>query len=263
MKARWRKELAAGSNSSWFVGIETERVSVLAPPGVPVYGYTEAGSSPKQPAGWRWGIWDRDDSDHWPILDDEPPRAVREVTTRDVLQLLEEELHELVWSCLWNQLQISRRIGTQREDAVPSEDLARAGALSTAWLRAELSNAFPDRRDLLELYDCNPAFEQAMGAPEDPSGLVEPPATSSVMSWLARKILARRDHSSGTEPRREWRAGDPLDGGAYCGADPGDLSAYGWGEESGSEHGIDLVTDAVPAEARFEEGFLPAGSGST
>lgn len=251
MRTVWRKENASRSNAIWFVGVEADRVSVLAPPGVSVCRRVEIEPFRRCPAGWRWGVWNRECEGHWPVIDSEPPIAVREVSTREVLKLLGDDLEELVWNCLWNQLQVARRIGHQRWGTVPSEDLARAGALSVAWLTAELTSAFPERTELLETWRPRAAMDQEMEAPENPAELIRPLCVgrddlhttrssllaASSVAWLASKLLAHHDDGWALERHRDWKAGDELD--ASClplrASDPGDLSGYGWGEDHGAE----------------------------
>lgn len=251
MGTLWRKENASHSNSIWFVGIEADRVSVLAPPGVPVCRHLEVDSLRRCPSGWRWSVWERDGIDHWPVIDTEPPLAVREISTRAVVRLLGEDLQELIWNCLWNQLQVARRIGHQRWDTVPSEDLARAGALAVAWLTAELTSAFPERAELLETWQPRTAIDHEMEAPKDPTELIQPLCVGrddllaarhgllgrSTVVRFASRLLVHQEHDCMLEQHRGWKAGDQLDASCLplCESDPGDLSGYGWGEGSGVE----------------------------
>jgi hypothetical protein len=244
MRTLWRKETASDSNSIWFVGIEADRISVLAPPGVPVTRHAETDLNQQRLTGWSWGVWDRDCADHWPVIDHEPPLGVREITTLDALDLLGEELQELVWNCLWQQLQVARQIGCQREDTIPSEDLARAGAVAVAWLTAELTSAFPDRSDLLKSYVQSVRLELS-DPPNDPAELTRPLCVQqnellalhtearakrfSIRAFAWRFFVKRRDDRM-VERHPDRRAGEPLDG-CRCsyGTEPGDRSSYGWG----------------------------------
>lgn len=260
----WRRELAADSNATWFVNVEATRLHVLAPPGVSISRRLECDARFRQEsAGWRWGVWNRESPEHWPLIDDEPPSALREIDTQGVLRLLEQELHELVWACLWAQLQIARRIGRQRRDTVPSEDLARAGALSVAWLSHELVRAFPERAPLLETEEPSWAFGPVEAAPDDPAELTLPPCAdplpaaldreqslrATVLHLVTLRFLAAQPKLFMSGPR-VWRAGDRLAGyvevtssfdaasgdwisGPGTGRKPGDWSSYDWGNGFG------------------------------
>jgi hypothetical protein len=248
MRILWRKERATDSNSVWLVGVEAERISVLAPPGVAIVRQVDAAQ--RRMTGWSWGIWNRDCADNWPQIDEEPPLGVREVSTRDAVLLLGEDLQELVWNCLWHQLQVARRIGRQHEDAIPSEDLARAGAVSVTWLTDELSSAFPDRSDLLEPFERSECLQLADPTP-DPAELMQPLSPqredlvvlgtkthtrTSLLGLLAWKLFAKRlddwtiKHQQGLEPDRHP---DQCDYG--YGAGPADRSGFGWGEAAPGE----------------------------
>jgi hypothetical protein len=173
MRVRWRRERASCGNATWLVGIEPARVSVLAPPGVPISRFEELEAELLHGApGWRWAVWDRRASDHWPVIDSEAPDAMREIDTVDVLRLLHEELHEHVWSCLWSQLQVARGFGHPELGRVAAEDLARAGAISVTWLTDELARGFPERAYLLDLPVASGDAGVSAEAPDDPAELV-------------------------------------------------------------------------------------------
>lgn len=183
MKAPWRKECSADAGVCWLVCVESARVGVLAPPGTSIsHRFDCEHEVDWRGCGWRWAVWDRERPDEWPLIDEDRPTGVREIDTVDVLRLLDDDQHELVWMCLWEQLLIARRIGRQGEGGVPSEDLAHAGALAAAWLAAELSRAFPGRAHLVEADGCRAwkSDDETRDA-GDPSD--HGPGDFSVYSW--------------------------------------------------------------------------------
>jgi hypothetical protein len=235
----WKKESAGDTDGIWFVAVEAARVSVLSPPGVPLCrAYEREEDVRRRSYGWRWAIWSRDDGDDCPLIDEKPPSAIREMDTVEVLRLLEAEMHEMVWACLWAQLQIARGIGRQRRGAIPSEDLARAGARSASWLTHELRRSFPERAHLLELPSPSNELEVGDEAPEDLAelscrdrqhGLVHPPAErprlrGGLAGWLAWKLFVRE------RPEIGWH--DP---------EPGDRSGHGW--TSDRDLVVEIATD--------------------
>jgi hypothetical protein len=261
MNAYWRREFAADANAIWFVGVEASRLSVLAPPGVSVSRRMEIGLDSRQQAfGWQWAVWGRESPEEWPMIDEDLPNATREIDTVGVLRLVGDELHELVWRCLWAQLQVARRVGRQRPDTVPSEDLARAGALSAAWLSDQLAHAFPNRVHLLDGYGPGYVLDGAATAPDDAGELVQPLCSdrhhllerstgvqlrSGVAGWLGWKLLAREQANWVVQKYRTWKPGDDLDGCRdHFGEDPGDRSGYSWGSESAPDAGP--VTEELP-----------------
>lgn len=267
MRTHWRRENAGDRSVIWFVSVEPTRISVLSPPGVAISPVSAADTGqPDVKSGWRWGVWNRKDREDWPVIDREPPAATREIDTLAVLRLLDEELHEMVWTCLWTQLQVARRIGRQQHGMVPSEDLARAGALAVTWLQDELLSAFPERAHLIEV--CQEPRDGGLEdkAPEDPSELVRPlcaggeelfayrsglSARSSVVRWLAWKLLADRHDDWGPQRLRDWKPGDHLDGCKLCyDPEPGDGSVYSWDSDSSAdgESATDELTHLLPAQ---------------
>jgi hypothetical protein len=251
MPVTWKREPACHGSGIWFVGVEDARVNVIAPPGVLVTRDREReGEFSYGPPGWRWAVWARFE-DQWPLIDTKAPDAMREIDTREALQLLSDDLHELVWACLALQARISRGFGRVDRGLVPSEELVRAGAVSTAWLTAEMSRAFPARADLL-MAPSNESDEPIWKAPDDLTELARPvvwsddmplplscgaPLRDLVSHWLSWKL--------GTRRRSKWLATKVLasarDAGGLpaCGSQAGkegSLRHYDWGrEESGGE----------------------------
>lgn len=239
MLGYWKKESAGDTNGIWFVAVEAARVSVLSPPGVSFCrAYEQEEDMRCRSYGWRWAIWSREDGDDCPLIDEEPPSAIREMDTVEVLRLLEAEMHEMVWACLWAQLQVARGIGRQRRGAIPSEDLARAGARSASWLTHELRRAFPARAHLLEPPPPHNELEPDAEAPEDPAGfscrnhpdgfvrlaVERPRLRGGFAGRLAWKLLIRE------RPEVGWH--DP---------EPGDRSGHGWASDR--DLVVEIATD--------------------
>jgi hypothetical protein len=238
MMARWHCEHASENNDLWLVGLERRRLHVLAPPGVALCrGAEAAGKTRTLPEGWRWASWERPDEEHWPIIDEDPPDRVRRIDTEAVLFLIDAELHELIWSCLWSQLQIARRIGRQSPGLVPGEDLARTSALSAAWLRDELARAFPERTALLEPVGWEGDWD--IEGRSDPTELIRPQcqrcehhdyqSDSHTLRSLARWIQFKLSVSN-SECHHVWHAGEAVDGICNATSAPGDHSDFGWDE---------------------------------
>jgi hypothetical protein len=228
---RWHPEPTADGVGFWFVGLETNRVHVIAPPAIALNRHAESRrSNPAVPNGWRWAIWSRQDGLE-PSIDEDPPGRVSEIDTSTVLVLIDDELHERVWSCLWAQLQIARQIGKRRPGNVLEEDLARTGALSASWLQHELSRAFPNRTALLEPnVEVDPCDLQA-----DPVHLIascrqaldhthEGASLRNIARWLTEKVGVADpdlcDHA--------WLAGETSDCACHSTTDPGDHSEFSW-----------------------------------
>jgi len=164
----WRKERVRATNAVWFVGVEAASVSVVAPPGVSISRREEsADERGERTSGWHWAVWRRPGPCEWPVIDEECPAAIRGIDTTEALRLLGDGFRETVWHCLWGQLQIARQVGSTRPGAIPSEELARAGAQSVAWLQRELTHVFPDRVDLLDSGEARRLLDEAATAPGD------------------------------------------------------------------------------------------------
>jgi len=158
----WRKERVRATNAVWFVGVEAASISVVAPPGVSISRREEpADEGGERAPGWIWAVWRRPDPDDWPVIDRERATAVSGIDTAEALRLLGDGFRESVWDCLWGQLQIARQVGSPRLGRVPSEDLARAGAQSVAWLLRELRHVFPDRTKQLGGSEARRLLEEA------------------------------------------------------------------------------------------------------
>ena len=249
---RWHSEAATDGHGFWLVGLETYRVHVIAPPAVALNRHAEPcrrGSA--IPRGWRWAIWTRHEGLE-PSIDEDPADKVSEIDTTTVLLLIDDELHERVWSCLWAQLQIVRQIKKQRPGHVLEEDLARAGALSATWLQHELARAFPERLALLEpnidLDDCNlqgdsvQLISSCLRTPDHPH---EGALLRTIARWLSEKVgTTESDYQT---HRHVWHAGEILDGTCQSAIDPGDHSEFNWD---------DIPTDNEP-DPLTEEMLLP------
>jgi hypothetical protein len=251
----WKTEKASNSNAIWFVGVEEIRINVLAPPGVPVSRCKEREAELLNGvSGWRWAIWGREGPDSWPTIDDEAPDAMREIDTPGVLQILDDRLHEEVWSCLCSQLQTARQFGYDNDGSVVSEDLARAGAVSVSWLSQEILRGFPERVHRLGTDFTWSEANLPAEAPNDPAELLGfaslkeprpfgfaagPASQARVLAWIDRRIGTQL--RSGWEARKVharyvwhvWRHTDTYT--ALCQScrkqDQDDLSEYGWGNE--------------------------------
>ncbi len=231
---RWHPEATADGVGFWLVGLETHRVHVIAPPAVALSRHAEPRRrNPAVPNGWRWAIWSRKD-DLEPSIDEDPPSKVSEIDTSTVLLLIDKDLHERVWSCLWAQLQIARQIGKRRPGNVPEENLARAGALSASWLQHELSRAFPNRTALLE-----PNVDLTdRDLQEDPVYLVlscqqtadthEGATLRTIARWLTGR--GSDTHSEHLAHSHIWHADETFDCACHRTTDPGDRSEFDWGE---------------------------------
>lgn len=240
--ARWHCEHAAESKDLWLVRQEPLRLYVLAPPGVALCRRAEArhGTS-TLPEGWRLATWERQGEDHWPAIDEDSPDRIRQIDTEAVLILVDDELHELIWSCLWSQLQIARRIGRQSPGLVPAEDLARSSAFSATWLRDELARAFPKRATLLEPGGWQSEWDLENRG--DPAELILPlcqrnehlkdrgdgHALRSIARWIQVKLSTTAPHTH-AQDRHVWRAGETVDGTCQVTPDPSDHSDFGWDE---------------------------------
>jgi len=245
---RWHPEAAVDGVGFWLVGLETQSVHVIAPPGVALSRHTEPRRrNPAVPNGWRWAIWARAGESE-PLIDEDPPGRVSEIDTSTVLLLIDDELHEQVWSCLWAQLQIARQIGKPSPSQVLEEDLARAGALSATWLQHELARAFPERSALLEPNIDFQAFGQA-----DPLRLIpsrqqtpDPPhedaSFRTIARWLSERVGAGSDGYQAHDSI--WRAGETLDSACQPARDPGDRSEFDW-EDVPSEDEPDPLTEEM------------------
>ncbi len=171
MGLAWRTE-AAPDGATWFVCVEPERLSVLAPPGVTISPRTEREAEALHGApGWRWAIWGRSD-DRRPVIGRDDPDAVREVDTPTALHLLGAHNRDVVWTCLWAQIAIARQFGRRPQGRPISEDLARAGAVSAAWLRDEMMRGFPERAHLLAPSETD--LELDPEPPDDAAALFAP-----------------------------------------------------------------------------------------
>lgn len=250
---RWQREPAGNGQGSWLVGLETSCLHVIAPPAVALSRCAEPRRrNPSLPNGWRWAIWQRQDNGQEPLIDEESPAMVREIDTPTVLILIDAELHELVWSCLWSQLQIARQIGRQSPGHVPAEDLSRAGALSATWLQHELARAFPERTALLEgNTDYNESDFQVDPADLFPScqraSCVHQPDESAPLRNLARWFVGRvgapESHYCPTH-FHTWYAGDLLAGACHSTGDPGDHSEFNW-DDVPTDHETDSLTEEM------------------
>lgn len=258
MRCAWRQESAACGDGIWIVGVEKARISVLAPPGVPIFRREGRNSQPSfSPCGWRWAIWLRHEAAHWPVIDRDTPDSVLEVDTPEVLRLVNDDLHEFVWTNLRSQLEIARGFSRHEPGMVLSEDMARAGAITVAWLTDELIRGFPDRAHLLRAPPRTAPIE--VDVPDDASELVDSrpdgglaalrcdaPLKDLVLHWLSWRLPGRRSgrwvaqrREGGVKVQDEGSTG--IEGGARA---PTDLSAYGWGRETGanaSELGVGEV----------------------
>jgi hypothetical protein len=236
--SRWHREQATDGNGFWFVSPESSRVDVLAPPATALGRRAEPSRRNAQlPSGWRWATWLRQEDQELSV-DEDPPDAVREVDTATVLVLLDAESHELVWSCLWGQLQIARQIGRQSPGQVPSEDLSRAGALSAVWLQRELARAFPKRAALLE-----PAIADDhcdwLRDDLDPCAEEHTPL-HALARWFSYKVEVSESDCPNT--RHIWHAGELLHHTYQSDPNPGDHSAFDWGNSAAANEN-DLLTE--------------------
>lgn len=253
MRCAWRPESAARGDGTWIVGIENARISVLAPPGVlPYEGEDGSSHAAFDGSGWQWAIWMREDAAHWPVIDRDTPDSVFEVDTPEVLQLVSEDLHDLVWTILHRQLEVARGFSSHEPDTVLSEDMARAGALAIAWLTDELIRGFPDRAHLL-IPSLDAIAEIGVEAPDDAGELVEhseeepllplrcdAPLRDLILHWLRWRLQGRRGSRS-VAPRGESWAGTQGEGSPdelRVGTVPTDLSGYGWDRETEPNAGV-------------------------
>jgi hypothetical protein len=229
---RWHPEPAADGQGFWFVGLDVSCVNVIAPPAVALGRRAEPPRRDAQiPGGWRWATWTRPE-DRELSIDQDPADVVRELDTTGVLILIGDELRELVWSCLWAQLQIARQVGRQSPGHVPSEDLARAGALSAAWIQHELARAFPDRTPLLEpdiAHDlCEAQATDDLLACQGTLCPDEDAALGSIARWFTYKADPSEHHCP--NHRHIWHAGEPLSHTCQPTGDPGDHSEFDWAD---------------------------------
>ena len=243
---RWHPEPTADGVGFWLVGLETLRVHVIAPPAVALNRHAEPQRhNPAVPNGWRWAIWSRQDGLE-PSIDEDPPGRVSEIDTTTVLYLIDDELHERVWSCLWAQLQIARQIGKRRPGNVLEEDLARAGAFSATWLQDEMSRAFPNRSALLEPNVDLPHFD----LPADPFHLIpscqqtSEPHEGASLRTLARWLTGKAG-ATATKPDHHPASHAGETPNCACDAtDPGDHSEFSW-EDIPTEDEPDPLTEEL------------------
>jgi hypothetical protein len=244
----WHPEPATDGQGSWLVRVDASRISVIAPPAVALGRRAEPPRREAHlPGGWRLAVWAHH-PDQELSIDEDPPATVREVDTATVLILIDTELHEFVWSCLWAQLQIARQVGRRRLGKVPSEDPARAGALSAAWIQHELTRAFPSRAHLLEPN----VTDDSCDFPDDPIDLIplcqDTPWASEgaplrhLARWFTYKV--NPSESGCLNHKHLWHISEPL--GCTCKSlsDSGDRSEFDWGDIS-PDGNIDSLTEEM------------------
>jgi hypothetical protein len=141
---RWEED--SGCADTIFIGVDEHCVRAIAPPGRSVSPCLDR-KLDIDPVwcGWRLAVWDRKSTGEWPIVDSDLPSVVCNIDVIEALSLLDRELHESVWACLWNQLQIARQFGRPGHGHTPPAESRRLGERATAGLNAELKLAFPNR----------------------------------------------------------------------------------------------------------------------
>lgn len=186
----WTMEPAADGIGSWLVGRAGDAAEVLVAPGATS---TWAEHKPwiEQPgiAGWRWARWEWQPDGERPNLDHDPPNAGSGTsTTREVLEAIDPQLHEVVREILEQQVARLECI-----DLLPEltqdrgfEAAVHRNISSLASMRSELAEAFPETYGYLaddgELLRAR--YAVADGGAEDV------PAT---VAELEQRLMARAD----------------------------------------------------------------------
>lgn len=149
----WSVEPAADGIGSWLVGRAADAAEVIVPPGATTT-WAELKPWTEQPgiAGWRWGRWEWEPGGERPNLDHDPPNAGSGTSsTREVLEAIDPELHEVVREILAQQV---ARLGSI--DLLPDltqdrafEAAAHRNISSLASMRSDLAQAFPKTHGFL------------------------------------------------------------------------------------------------------------------
>lgn len=145
----WTIETAAVGDGEWYVAVRPSGVCVIAAPGTLIMAEERRREVADGVRGWRVAAWNRTTSGTLPVIDRKAPDCLRDIDTREALTMLGGQWREHVWQLLVKQLEEARIFGAASPGHPAPEDLARAGALSAAWLAAELTAAFPERVDRL------------------------------------------------------------------------------------------------------------------
>jgi hypothetical protein len=140
----WIVERSILGSTYWLVCATQAVITAILPPGARVHRHDRRHRLDGCD-GWRRAVWRARQADHQPSIDRDPPDDLREISTKSVLELLSDDLHELVWATLESQLRAARAHGRAAPGHALPEEAARAGALAVRWLEDEMRSGFPER----------------------------------------------------------------------------------------------------------------------
>ena len=133
-----RKESCYGGHV--LLGFVDETIHLLAPPGARI----QPDEADRDRVCWRHAVWEETLESGPPAVSVDPPNAVADLGSAEVVEMLPVELHDFVRSEMARQLCRAVTFGDPPIGGRPFDRHALLADRARAWISSELACAFPD-----------------------------------------------------------------------------------------------------------------------